>query len=100
MNVEIRTFSVPLGGLDMQLRPSEVEAVAAGIGAFTSAQANTLEDVVRAVVALPIGDRAPAWELAIRHYGRRKPLEQAAGEIGLDRIRARALMASLTAATG
>jgi hypothetical protein len=93
MNGEIRTYAVALGGVDMQLQPSEIDAVAAGLGEIT------LESVVAAVEALPVSDRAPAWELAIRHYARRKPLDQAAGEIGVDRIRARALMDSLTAAT-
>ena len=93
MKSEMRTFAVALGGFDMQLRPSEVEAVAAGLP-----ENSTLEAVVRAVEALPISDRAPAWELAIRHYARRKPLDQAAAEIGVDRTRARALMQSLAAA--
>ena len=89
MSVEIRAFPVPIGGYDMQLRPAEVESVAAGLSA---SQNVTLEAVVGAVAALAVSDRAPAWELAIRHYGRRKPLAQAAGEIGMDLIRARALM--------
>jgi hypothetical protein len=93
MNGESRTFAVALGGVDMQLRPSEIEAVAAGL------RETTLDAVVAAVEALPISDRAPAWELAIRHYARRKPLDEAAGEIGVDRLRARALMESFTAST-
>jgi len=80
----------------MQLWPAEVESVVAGLGASRSVAP---EAVVGAIAALPISDRAPAWELAIRHVGRRKPLEQAAGEIGMDVIRARALTESLTGAT-
>jgi len=96
MSVEIRSFRVPIGGYDMQLWPAEVESVVAGLGA---SQSVAPEAVVGAIAALPISDRAPAWELAIRHFGRRKPLEQAAGEIGMDVIRARALTESLTGAT-
>ena len=95
MSVETRLFSVPIGGYDMQLRPSEVESVVAGLGASQNALP---EAVVGAVSALPISDRAPAWELAIRHFGRRKPLEQAAGEIGMDVVRARALTELLAGA--
>jgi len=97
MSVEIRSFRVPIGGYDMQLRLSEVESVVVGLGA---SQKVLPEAVVGAVTALPTSDRAPAWELAIRHFGRRKPLEQAAGEIGMDVVRARALTESLAGATG
>jgi hypothetical protein len=41
---------------------------------------------------MPVNERAPVWELAVRRYGRRKPIEQAAGEIGLDPIHARDLL--------
>jgi hypothetical protein len=97
MSVENRFFSVPIGGYDMRLRPSEVEAVTAGLGA---SQNEPLERIVGAVAALSVSDRAPAWELALRHYGRRKPLEQAAGEIGMDVIRARALVEQFASANG
>jgi hypothetical protein len=114
-------FTVALDGFVMRLRPSEVEAVAAGLaakdasaaagpgagllteqgalaavgaGVFAEAAAEArLSSVVEAVRRLDPGDRAPLWELAVRHYARRKPLEQAAGEIGMDGMRARALLA-------
>jgi hypothetical protein len=92
--MDVEAFQVPIGGYDMQLRPSEVESVAAGLGLSPG---TPLSNVVRAVALLPINDRAPAWELAIRRYGRGKPLEQAAGEIGLDVIWAQALMDAFTA---
>jgi len=47
--------------------------------------------------ALPVRDRAPTWELAVRRYGRHKPLPQAAGEIGLDEIRGRLLLEQFSA---
>ena len=49
----------------------------------------TLAEALR---QLAVNDRAPAWELMIRRYGRRKPLPQAAGEIGMDEIHARDLI--------
>jgi hypothetical protein len=45
---------------------------------------------------MPSNDRAPLWELMVRHYGRRKPLDLAAGEIGMDVIRARDLLDSFS----
>jgi len=92
--MDAQSFQVPIGGYDMQLRPSEVESVGAGLGLSPGTQ---LSSVVRAVARLPVNDRAPTWELAIRHYGRGKPLEEAAGEIGMDVIWARALMAAFAA---
>jgi hypothetical protein len=90
-NPELRR--VPLdGGFVMQLRDSELESVAAGLPEFDSL---TLAEAVR---ALPVSDRAPLWELAVRHYGRRKPLEQAAGEIGIDLQRGRALVEAFSKA--
>jgi len=41
---------------------------------------------------LPPNARAPLWELAARRYGRHKPLEQAAGEIGMDVLHAQRLL--------
>jgi hypothetical protein len=71
----------------MQLRHSEVTAVGGGLGGrYTQAA------VVDAVRALPPTERAPFWELATRHYARRKAVEHAAGEIGMDTIRAQALL--------
>jgi hypothetical protein len=84
---------VPLdGGFVMQLRDSELESVDAGLGEFGSLR------LAEAVRALPATDRAPLWELAVRHYGRRKPLEQAAAEIGIDAQRARGLVEALSKA--
>jgi len=44
---------------------------------------------------LPLNDRAALWELAVRRYARNQTLEQAAGSIGMDVIRARALLEAL-----
>jgi hypothetical protein len=76
----------------MHLRPSELESVAAGLGEFDSSAEGDLLTLAQAVRRLPINDRAPVWELAVRRYGRHKPLAQAAGEIGLDLVVARAIM--------
>ena len=86
------TFDVPLDGFAMHLRPSELRAVAAGLGQFDASDEGNLLTLVEAVRALPVSDRAPLWELAVRRYGRGKPLGQAAGEIGMDAIRGRALL--------
>ena len=83
---------VPLNGFAMQLRTSELESVAAGLGEFDSSEEGDLLTLAEAVRRLPTNDRAPMWELAIRRYGRHKPLAQAAGEIGLDLIVARDLL--------
>ena len=85
-------LTVPLNGLAMHLRLSELESVAAGLGEFDSSKEGDLLTLAEAVRRLAPNDRAPAWELAIRRYGRHKPLAQAAGEIGLDVIGARHLM--------
>ena len=85
-------LTVPLNGLSMHLRPSELESVAAGLGEFDSSEEGDLLTLAEAVRRLPPNDRAPAWELAVRRYGRHKPLARAAGEIGLDVIVARDLM--------
>jgi len=76
----------------MRLRPSELESVAAGLGEFDLSEEGDLLTLAEAVRRLPPNDRAPAWELAVRRYGRHKPLARAAGEIGLDVIVARDLM--------
>ncbi len=78
---------IPLNGFVMQLRPSELESVAAGLGAH-----GLVSVLGEALHRLPTNDRAPLWELCVRHYGRRKPLEHAAGEIGMDVIHARKLL--------
>src|SRR5439155_25903126 len=85
-------FRVALDGYAMQLRTSELESVAAGLGEFDSSEEGDLLTLAEAVRRLPTNDRAPMWELAIRRYGRHKPLAQAAGEIGLDLIVARDLL--------
>jgi hypothetical protein len=96
MSAEPESLRVPLdGGFVMQLRPSEVEAVARGLGEFDSSAAGNSLTLAAAVRSLPPSDRAPLWELATRRHGRHKPLEQAAGEIGMDVVRARALLAAL-----
>jgi hypothetical protein len=82
----------------MQLRPSELESVAAGLGEFDTSEEGNLITLAEAVRSLPERDRAPLWELAMRRYGRHKPVEQAAGEIGMDVIRARALLESFAQA--
>jgi hypothetical protein len=80
------SLRVPLNAFAMQLRPSELESLAAGLD---NADALTLVERLR---ALPVIDRASAWELAVRHFGRHKQLPQAAGEIGMDLIHARDLL--------
>ena len=90
--VDTAVLTVPLNGLSMRLRPSELESVAAGLGEFDSSEEGDLLTLAEAVRRLPSNDRAPAWELAVRRYGRHKSLAQAAGEIGLDVIAARDLM--------
>jgi len=89
--------SVRLVGLDMHLRRSELEAVAAGLGEFDSSEGGDLQTLCEALRRLPPRDRAPTWELAVRRYGRHKPLAQAAGEIGLDEVRAHALLEQFSA---
>ena len=89
-------FEVPLDGIVMHLRRSELEAVAAGLGEFDSSEEGDLLTLAEAVRRLPPWDRAPTWELAIRRFGRHKPLAQAAGEIGMDEILAKALLERFT----
>ena len=85
-------LDVPLDGYVMRLRPSELDSVAAGLGEFDSSEEGDLITLAEAVRRLPPLDRAPAWELAIRRYGRHKPLVQAAGEIGMDVVHAQDLL--------
>jgi hypothetical protein len=87
-----QAFRVALDGYAMQLRPSELESVAAGLGEFDSSKEGDQITLAEAVRRLPANDRAPAWELAVRRYGRHKPLRQAAGEIGMDVVHAQDLM--------
>ncbi len=80
------------GGIVMHLQPSELEAVASGLGEFDTSEEGNLITLAEAVQSLQPNERAPLWELAVRRYGRGKPLNQAAGEIGMDTIRARCLI--------
>jgi hypothetical protein len=89
-------FRVPINGYVMQLGRSELESVAVGSGQFDAADKGSLTAVVEALRSMPSRDRAPLWELAVRHFGRHKPLQQAAGEIGMDAIHARELVAAFS----
>ncbi len=77
----------------MHLRRSELEAVADGLGQFDASESGNLITLVEALRRMRVNDRAPLWELAMRRFGRHKPVEQAAGEIGMDAIHARGLIA-------
>jgi hypothetical protein len=90
--VNEEAFTVALNGLAMHLRRSEVESVAAGLGEFDASKEGDLITLADAVRHLPANDRAPVWELAVRHFGRHKPIAIAAGDIGLDLIAARDLL--------
>ena len=90
--VDTHDLRVPLNGLTMRLRLSELETVAAGLGEFDASEEGDLITLVEALRRLPTNDRAPAWELSIRRFGRRKELAQAAAEIGMDVIHAHALL--------
>jgi hypothetical protein len=94
--VDPEQFRVPLNGYAMQLRRLELESVAAGMGEFDASEEGNLITLAEAIRALPVRDRAPLWELAVRRYGRHKPVEQAAGEIGMDAIHARELLAAFS----
>lgn len=83
----LEVLRVPIDSFTMQLRPSEVASVASAIGGTFDV---TL--VAEAVRSFPEHDRAPFWELATRHFARHKAVEQAAGEIGMDTLHARALL--------
>ena len=97
--LDSESLRVPLdGGVTLNLRPSELESVAEGLGEFdASARGNALT-LAAAVRSLPINDRAPLWELAVRRYGRHKSLEQATADIGMDLVRGRALLDAFSAA--
>jgi hypothetical protein len=92
MELQSDAFSVPLNGYAMHLRPSELEALAAGLGTFDASPVGNLVTLAAALGQLPTNDRAPTWELAIRRYARHKPLVQAAGEIGMDLVHAERLL--------
>ncbi|MBV8714497.1 MAG: hypothetical protein JO020_28335 [Chloroflexi bacterium] len=96
MTADPESLRIPLeGGFVMQLRPSELEAVAQGLGEFDASARGNMLTLASAVRALPLNDRAALWELAVRRYARNQTLEQAAGSIGMDVIRARALLEAL-----
>jgi hypothetical protein len=82
-------FDVPLNGFSMRLRQAELESVAAGLGREAASDHVVLAAALR---RLPAAERAPTWELVVRHVAHGKPLEVAAGEIGLDAIWARELL--------
>lgn len=84
-------FSVPLNGIDMRLRRSELAAVSSGLGQREDDVKlhGRLADALR---ALPLGERAPTWELVLRRFAHGKPLAWAAGEIGLDEVVAKDLL--------
>ena len=99
MSISPEQRRVPLdGGFLMQLRDSELESVAAGLRELDPAFHGSSVTLAAAVRALPLNDRASLWELAVRRYGRRKPLEQAAGEIGMDTQRGQALLEAFSKA--
>ena len=76
----------------MQLRRTELEAVAVGYGDLDASNEGNLLGLADALRKLPTLDRAPLWELAMRRFGRQKPLPLAAGEIGMDPLHASALL--------
>jgi hypothetical protein len=83
-------FEVPLdGSFVMQLRRSELESVAERLGGLEASDQSNPITLAEALRRMPTNDRAPVWELAMRRFGRHKPLKQAAGEIGMDLIHAR-----------
>jgi hypothetical protein len=85
-------LEVPLNGYALHLRPSELESVAAGLGRFDASPEGDLITLAGALRQLPVNDRAPAWELAVRRFGRGKELARAAGEIGMDLVHAQDLL--------
>lgn len=93
MATEDSAYRVPLDGFTMHLRRAELEAVASGLGTFDSSEEGDLLTLAEALRRLPAPERAPTWALAVRRYGHHKPLPQAAGEIGLDEVHARDLLA-------
>jgi hypothetical protein len=94
---ETLEFEVPLdGAFAMHLRRSELEAVAEGLGEFDASEYGNVITLVEAVRRLRVMDRAPLWELAMRRFGRHKPVEQAASEIGMNAIHAHGLLAQFS----
>ncbi|MGI9149680.1 MAG: hypothetical protein ACR2IK_24555 [Chloroflexota bacterium] len=85
-------LGVPLHGYAMVLRPSELAAVAAGLAKLRPTAPRDPITLVEALRQLLETDRAPVWELAVRRFGGRKTISQAAGEIGMDVVHAEALL--------
>jgi len=94
--VSLSNHAVPLNGFTMLLRRPEIDAVAAGLGPSVPSQPVEPSALAEALRRLPVADRAPTWEMAVRHFGHGKALAQAAGEIGLDEIHAGDLLQSFT----
>lgn len=88
-------LDLPLDGVTMHLRPSELDLVVAGFGAVDSSPEGHAVTLVDALRRLPPTDRAPTWELLVRHLGRHTPLLLAAGSIGMDLLHARDLLDAL-----
>jgi hypothetical protein len=93
---DAEAFAVPLDAYVMRPRRSELELVASGLGQFDASEEGNLRTLVDALRAMPAGDRAPVWELAVRRFGRHVPLKQAAGQIGMDALHARELIEQFT----
>jgi hypothetical protein len=89
-------FTIPLDGFALHLRPAEVESVIAGLGEVDTPPEGDALTLAEALRRMGPNDRAPTWELLIRRYARRKPLAQASGEIGMDRLHAEELLAHYT----
>ena len=89
--LDVAARTIPLTNAAMVVRPSELAAVGAG----WSGAAPSPAELVDALRHLDAADRAPTWELVMRHYGRGKRTAQAAAEIGMDVLHAEALLAQL-----
>ncbi len=89
---DVAVLRVPLNGYAMQLRASELESVAAGLRHLEEVPEAAPFTLAEALQHLPANDRAPAWELAVRRFGRAKDLPQAASEIGMDLVHATDLL--------
>jgi hypothetical protein len=89
---------VPLtSGAMMSLRLTELELVLRGLGEFDSSETGDRLTIARALERLPARDRAPAWELAVRRFGRHKSPAQAAADAGIDEVRAVELLDAFSA---
>lgn len=93
MTVPLAAFTVALNGYAMHLRPSELDAVAAGLAEVYPSWASDPRALAATLAALPMNDRAATWELSIRRFAGRKPIPEAAAEIGMDAVRAEQLIA-------